>query len=114
MTIYLCWMAAGFVLAGLLFLSGCLCAGHWKYMNQYKLEERLRSNDNYIKPKSINTDLLERNTEGTYTFYVTKGGAKAHITDRCSGLSQSHDRKTIQKKDLCHLCFNKLVNIKNH
>ena len=83
-------------------------------MNQYKLEWRLRSNDDHIKSKFINPDLLDHNKEGTYTFYVTKGGTKVHITERCSGLSQSRDRETIQKKDLCHLCFNKLVNFKNH
>ena len=81
-------------------------------MNQYKIEERLRSND--IRSKSVRMELLEHNDEGTYTFYVTKGGTKVHLTDRCSGLSQSHDRKTIQKKDLCNICFDKLVNIKNH
>ena len=113
MPVHLCWMFAGFLLSGLLFLAGCLCAGYWNYRtNQHKLEGRLRSNDEYIKSKSINTDLLEHNSEGIFAFYVTKGGTKVHITDRCYGLASSHDRGTVQKKDLCTICFNKLVNIK--
>ena len=109
-TVYLCWMAIGSLLSALLFLAGCLCGGYWKYLDQHKFEERLRSEN--IKSESVRMELLEHNDEGTYTFYVTKGGAKVHITDRCYGLAASHDRGTIQKKDLCTICFNKLVNIK--
>ena len=111
-TVYLCWMAIGSLLSTLLFLAGCLCGGYWKYLDQHKFEERLRSEN--IKSESVRMELLDLNDEGTYTFYLTKSGTKVHLTERCSGLSQSHDRKTIQERDLCHLCLDKLVKIKNH
>ena len=112
MTVYLYWMAIGSLLSALLFLAGCLCGSYWNYLDQYKIEKRLRSEN--IKAESVRMELLDLNDEGTYTFYLTKGGAKVHLTESCSGLSQCHRRGSIQKRDLCHLCLDKLVDIKNH
>ena len=84
-------------------------------MYQYKLEWKLRPiSDDHIKFKFLNPDLLDHNNEGTYTFYVSKGGTKVHITESCPGLARCKDREALQRKDLCNFCFNKLVDFKNH
>ena len=107
---YLFWMSiilGGLLLSGVLFLAGCCCASWWN--DDERPKARHKSGRLGHREKLINTDLLEYDPGGTFAFYVSKGGTKVHITDRCHGLGSAHDRGTVQRKDVCTICFNKLI-----
>ena len=115
---YLCWtslLLGASVLAGLLFLCGC-CFAHCITISWWDEDERPRTCTRHKSGRLghrterfiINTDALEYEG-GTCAFYVSKHGTKVHLTDKCNGLGPARDHGTVQRKDVCSICFKQLM-----